>query len=182
MLKSGLAVGIAGIVAIVLAIGGASEPVESQEANFAACTPPSAARAVRGDWGQGVVAGGPLAVPRRPLAGMLEAKGGQLTAAMPVRVSGHQFVVLSVPASLRHRVFLYYGRVLDAEGQPTSSLSQAPGYAEIEFQPCRGRSPTTWPGGIRVLGRRPVRLQATIEGRPHSASIPLGSPTPVAAR
>lgn len=181
MLKSGIAVGVAGIVAIVLAIGGASEPAESPEANLAPCPSPAAARSAPADWGRGMLAGGPLAVPRRPLSGMAETAGGEFTTAMPVRVSGHQFVVLSVPLPLRHRVFLYYGHVLDAEGNPTSSLEGAPGYAEIEFQPCRGRSSTTWPGGLRVIGRRPVRLLVTVEGRPHSTPVALGSPTVAAA-
>lgn len=180
MLKQALVVGAAGIVAIALAMGGSSEPLEPTEANVAPCGPPSTAPAA-GAWAGGSLGAGPLAVPRRPLARMAEAPSGQLTARMPVLLSGHRYVVLSVPLALRKRVFLYYGPVLDNQGQKTTSLLGAPGYSEIELQLCRDRPRTLWPGGVRVIGHGPVRLLVTVEGRSRSTPLPLGRPA-VAAR
>jgi hypothetical protein len=183
VLKKGLIVTVAGVVAIVLAVGGASEPVEVPEASVAPCGPPStAAASAPVGWRRSSLTAGPVAVPRRPLASMREAQGRQLTTRMSVLVAGHRYVVLSVPLALRNRVFLYYGRVLDHEGAATTSLLGAPGYAEIEFQPCRDRDRTVWPGGIRVIGRRPVWLLVTVEGRPSSIPVSLGHPTAEARR
>lgn len=178
MLKKGLIVAVAGVVAIVLAVGGASEPVEAPEASVAPCGPPSTpAGSGAVDWRRSSLAAGPVAVPRRPLASMREVRSGQLTTRMPLLVAGHRYVVISVPLALRNRVFLYFGSVLDHEGVRTTSLLGAPGYAEIEFQPCRGRDRTVWPGGIRVIGRRPVWLLVTVEGQPNSIPVALGDPT-----
>ena len=71
---------------------------------------------------------------------MRRARNGQLYARTQVVVSGHRFVVLSVPLDLRDRVFLYYGQILDNRGRTATSLFRAPGYAETEFQPCRHAS------------------------------------------
>jgi hypothetical protein len=172
-----LIVGAAAIVAIVLAVGGASEPVEAIEANVAACR--SSTKTIeRGpaDWRRGSVAAGPVAVARRPLRKMAEANDGQLYTKMGLLVSGHQYVVLSVPLALRDRVFLYYGRILDGEGHRTRSFLAAPGYSETEFRPCPGVPRTVWPGGVRVLGRAPVNLLVTIEGRSRSVALRLGRP------
>jgi hypothetical protein len=177
MVKKGLLVGAAGIVAIVLAVGGASEPVEASEANVAACNPHEM---TTGSWPgyrrRDSLVTGPIAVPRRPLQRMSEMRNGQLYTKMGLSVSGHRFVVLSVPLALRHRVFLYYGRILDGEGDPTRSFQRARGYAETEFRPCRGAARSVWPGGIRVIGRGPVILLVTIEGRSTSAPLALGRP------
>jgi hypothetical protein len=181
VLKKGLIVGAAAIVAIVLAIGGASEPVEAPEANVAACVP---SETITGpgpaDWRRASITAGPVAVTRGPLRKMVEAKSGQLYAKMGLLVAGHQYVVLSVPAALRERVFLYYGRILDNHRRRTTSFFGARGYAEIEFRPCRDRPRTVWPGGIRVIGHTPVNLLVTIEG--HSTSVPLSLGKPVVYR
>jgi hypothetical protein len=179
LLKQGLIVGAAGIVAIVLAVGGSSEPFEAPEAAVAVCgrslsPTTTTARA----WSGGSPAAGALRVPARPLAKMVQVKAGQFAAPLPVLVSGHDYVVLSVPLALRKRVFLYYGRVADGTGRPLSSLGVVASYVEVEFQPCRDRPRTVWPGAIRVVGRAPVRLLATIEGQPRSVPLALGSPIP----
>jgi hypothetical protein len=177
LLKQGLIVGAAGIVAIVLAVGGSSEPFEATEAAVAACgrssSPPTIGAAARRASPPGA---GALRLPGQPLAKTVEVKAGQFAARMPVLVSGHDYIVLSVPLALRNRVFLYYGRVADRTGRPLSSLRSVASYAEVEFQPCRDRPRTVWPGAIRVIGRAPVRLLATIEGQPRSIPLVLGSP------
>ena len=177
MVKKGLLVGAAAILAIVLAVGGASEPVEATEANVAACSP---SETVIGsgpaDWRRGSVVAGPVAVSRRPLRQMSEGRNGQLYTKMGLLVAGHQFVVISVPLALRNRVFLYYGQILDNEGNPTRSFHGARGYAETEFRPCRDKPRTIWPGGVRVIGHGPVNLLVTIEGRSASVPLPLGRP------
>jgi hypothetical protein len=177
MIKRAIVIGAAGLVAIVLAVGGASEPVEAPEANVAECG--SAASSTGSDpavAGKESIVAGPVAVGAAPLARMTEANGGELYAKMGVEVSGHQFVVLSVPLALRNRVFLYVGRILDAEGTERKSLLAAPGYSETELQPCPGRARTLWRGGIRVHGRAPVYLLVTVEGRTESLRLPLGVP------
>lgn len=177
MVKRGILIGAAGLVAIVLAVGGASEPVEAPEANVADCA--SAASSTGADPAvarQGSIVAGPVAVGATPLAKMTEANGGELYAKMGLLVSGHRFVVLSVPLALRSRVFLYFGRVLDAEGHPQKSLLAAPGYSETELQPCPGRARTLWRGGVRVHGRAPVHLLVTVEGEAESLRLPLGIP------
>jgi hypothetical protein len=178
LLKQGLIVGAAGIVAIVLAVGGSSEPFEAAEASVAACgrsssPTPSGAAAGRGS----SPAAGALRLPGQPLAKMAEVNRGQFAARMPVLVSGHDYIVLSVPLALRNRVFLYYGRVADRTGRPLRSLRGVAGYAEVEFQPCRDRPRTIWPGAIRVIGLAPVRLLATTEGQPRSIPLAMGSPS-----
>lgn len=169
--------GAAALVAIVLAIGGASEPVEAPEANVAECgSAVGSDGADTGAAGQGSIVAGPVSVSEAPLAGMTEANGGELYAKMDLGVTGHRFVVLSVPLALRNRVFLYFGRVFDAEGNERKSLLAAPGYSETELQPCRDRAQTVWAGGVRVSGHAPVHLLVTVEGQAESVRLPLGTP------
>lgn len=171
-------VGAAAIVAIVLAVGGSSEPIEVTEASVAGCGRSSSPSGIgAAAWPGSSPAAGALRVPGQPLAQMVEVKAGQFAARMPVLVGGHDYIVLSVPLALRNRVFLYYGRVADGKGRSLSSFRGVAGYAEVEFQPCRDRSRTAWPGAIRVIGRAPVRLLATIEGQPRSIPLALGSPS-----
>ena len=162
----------AAVAAVALALGGSSEPVEPPEANLAACGEGADVAAPGPGWRRA----GPLAVPPRPLRSMRRASSGDLEARMDVVLSGHRFVVLSVPLDLRNRVFLYYGQVLDNRGGQPRSLFGAPGYAETEFQPCRDRRRTAWSGGIRVIGSGPVRLLVTVEGRTRSLPLRLGRP------
>jgi hypothetical protein len=80
-----------------------------------------------------------------------------------------------VPPDLRGRVFLYYGAMRDRNGQPTTSFANARGYDETEFQLCGNKPRTVWPGGLRVRGDGPVRLNVSAEGR--SYVLHLGRPT-----
>jgi hypothetical protein len=130
------------------------------------------------DWRQRAVVAGPLGVPRRPLSQMSETNNGQLTAKMGVIVEGSASVTLSVPAQLQHRVFLYYGRMSDRNGQPTTQIGRALGFGEIVFEPCDYKPRTAFPGGIRVKGRGPVLLKVAVDGAPDAIPLPLGRPKP----
>jgi hypothetical protein len=96
---------------------------------------------------------------------------------MPLLIEGRapETVAVSVPPGLRDRVFLYYGRILGRDGQPTTSFAEARGYSETEFQLCGNKPRTIWPGGIRVKGDKPVRLLVGAEGQP-PVPLPLGRP------
>jgi hypothetical protein len=112
---------------------------------------------------------------------MSETKTGQLIAKMPVLTARGAPVKLSVPAQLRHRVFLYYGRMEDRDGNPTTLIGRGRGFSEVVFEPCDDRPRTAWPGGIRVKGRKPVRLSVQVDGD-ESIPLRLGRPTPYAPR
>jgi hypothetical protein len=127
------------------------------------------------DWEQEALRAGPVGVFEDPLAHMSRTGNGLVTK-MPLLVEGHDPVTVSVPPGLRRRVSLYYGNVLDRQGQPTTSFYEASGYKETRFEPCAGRPRTPWPGGIRVKGRAPIHLTVRTEtgalfqlrlGRPH---------------
>ncbi len=163
-------------MAIVLALGGSSEPLEPAEANLAPCGPGEGVGASAAEQRAATERAGPVAIVPRPLASMRRARNGQFYARMGIAVRGHRFVVVSVPLELRNRVFLYYGQILDNRGRTATSLFRAPGYAETEFQPCRHAPVTVWSGGVRVVGAGPVRLLVTIEGRSRSIPLPLGRP------
>lgn len=180
-MKQGLIVGAAALVAIVLAVGGASEPVESAEANVAPCSA-SEIPATSGRRAPGALTAGPVTVSSRPLQRTLQAGDGQLHAKMGIQVTGHQYVVLSVPLGLRKRVFLYYGEIGGGEGGLGGTLFAGPGYSETELQPCPGRRRTIWPGGLRIIGHAPVNLLVTVEGHSHSTALPLGRPEAIPRR
>ncbi|HEX5375007.1 MAG TPA: hypothetical protein VFW48_02510, partial [Solirubrobacterales bacterium] len=129
------------------------------------------------DWRQKSVVAGPLSVFRRPLRQMSETSNGQLIAKMPVLTARGAPVKLSVPTRLQHRVFLYYGRMQDRNGEPTTLIGKAKGFGEVVFEPCEDRPRTAWPGGIRIKGRKPVHLVVQVEGSPESIPLPLGRPT-----
>jgi hypothetical protein len=128
------------------------------------------------NWRHESLAAGPLGVWRHPLAQMSETRSGQLIAKMPVLVEGHREVRLTVPPRERRRVFLYFGRYRDAAGHPTTTIGRAPGFGEVTFAPCADRPRTIWPGGIRVSGRRSVRLLVSVEGRSGAIPLRLGRP------
>jgi hypothetical protein len=123
------------------------------------------------DWRSESVVAGPVGVRRHPLNAMSPTRNG-FVAKMPVLIEGRapETVTVSVPPALRGRVFLYYGRILGRDGQPTTTFSAARGYSETEFQLCDDKPRTIWPGGIRVKGDKPVRLVVSVEGE---APVPL---------
>lgn len=170
-----MVVGLAAAVAVALAIGGSTEPVEPPEANLAPCPGDGGGLPAAGG-SQRAAEAGPVAIRTRPLRHMRRSADGRLLARTDVVVSGHRFVVLSVPLELRNRVFLYFGDVLDNRGRQPTSLFRAPGYAETEFQPCPRQARTRWAGGLKVIGDAPVRLLVTVEGRSTSMPLRLGRP------
>jgi hypothetical protein len=130
-------------------------------------------------WRAESLAAGPVGVRRRPLRGMGRwgpRKPGHLVTKMPLLVEGHDPVTVSVPPRLRHRVFLYYGTHEGRNGGRSTSFAGYPGDSSIEFRPCAKKARTIWPGGIRVKGRKPVRLFVEVEGGPARAVLPLGRP------
>lgn len=128
------------------------------------------------DWRQRSSLAGPLGVRLNPLRDMSRTRNGQFLTKMPVGVEGHRAVTLSVPPRLRHRAFLYFGKMLDRNGQPTTSFRGSRGFSVVEFRPCSTKPRTLWPGGIRVKGRRAVRLIVRVEGSPEPIPLPLGRP------
>jgi hypothetical protein len=156
-----LAVGLA-----ALALSGAG----AAESNVAGCSRVIAGHASAG-WRSESVVAGPVGVPRRPLRQMSATANGELVTKMPILVEGHSPVTVSVPPGLRSRVHLYYGRVLDRNGDPTTSFNGARGYGETKFRPCADRPRTIWPGGVRIRGTAPVRL--LVSSQTSAAVIPL---------
>jgi hypothetical protein len=128
------------------------------------------------DWRSQAIVAGPVGVNRRPLARMSPSRNG-LTTKMPILIEGRapETVTVSVPPALRQRVFLYYGRVIGRDGEPTTLFTEARGYSETEFELCGNKPRTVWPGGIRVKGRDPVHLLVEPEGG-EPIRLPLGRP------
>jgi hypothetical protein len=158
------------IIAAGLAIAGSTA-----DSNVAPCD-----KAIIGhgpaDWRSESVVAGPVGVRQQPLNAMSPTRNGFVTK-MPLLIEGRapETVTVSVPPGLRNRVFLYYGRILGRDGQPTTTFNEARGYGETEFQLCGNKPRTIWPGGIRVKGNKPVHLLVSAEGRP-TVSLPLGRP------
>ena len=121
------------------------------------------------DWRSESVVAGPVGVHRPPLNRMSRSPKGLVTK-MGLLVEGREpeTVTVSVPPSLRGRVFLYYGE--------PSTFAHDPGFAEVEFQLCGNKPRTVWPGGIRVKGEAPVRLNVFTEERPQPFVLRLGKP------
>ena len=144
---------------------------------MAPCTKAMIGHGSAGWRGESVVAG-PVGVRRAPLSRMSRTAGGEFLAKMPLLVEGREpeTVRVSVPARLRHRVFLYYGLTLDRDGNRTTSFRNARGYGETEFQLCGNKPRTIWPGGIRVKGEAPVHLEVFTEGRAEPYVLRLGRP------
>jgi len=120
-------------------------------------------------WRSESVVAGPVGVHRPPLTRMSRSAKGLVTK-MPILIEGREpeRVTVSVPPSLRGRVFLYYGK--------PSTFAHDPGFSEIEFQLCGNKPRTVWPGGIRIKGEAPVRLNVFTEERPEPFVLRLGKP------
>jgi hypothetical protein len=166
--------GFLGVAIATLSVPAAvADPVRTQVAD---CEGPTVQGSGPPDWRQRSIVAGPLGVFRRPLSQMSRTGNGQLITKMPIIVAGSTSVTLSVPSRLRHRVFLYYGRYLDRSGKPTTLIGRSRGFSEVVFEPCDHKPRTPWPGGIRVKGRRAVRLIVRAEGSPKPTPLPLGRP------
>jgi hypothetical protein len=173
LLKTAALTGIVITAVVVLALEPASGA--GTESNVAACS-----KAINGSgkasWrGESVVAG-PVGVAKAPLGQMWRAPNGFLYAKVPLLLEGKQAVTVSVPRSLRKRVFLYYGRIEGRDGKVTSSFAGARGYGETEFQPCADKPRTAWPGGLRIKGTAPVHLLVQQGRGAEPIPLPLGRP------
>ena len=135
-------------------------------------------------WRSESVAAGPVGMQRRPLSRMSRLGNGDLATKAPILVEGREpeTVTVSVPPELRGRVFLYYGEMRDRDGKPTTSFVNNRGYDETEFQPCGNKPRTIWPGGLRVRGTGPVRLDVKVEGRERPYVLHLGRPRAIQPR
>jgi hypothetical protein len=144
-------------------------------ANVAPCEKAVIGHGTAGWRGESVVAG-PVGMRRHPLSQMSRLGGGDLVTKAPILVEGREpeTVTVAVPPDLRGRVFLYYGSMRDRDGQPTTSFVNTRGYDETEFQLCGDRPRTIWPGGLRVRGEGPVRLNVLAAGRTYV--LHLGRP------
>lgn len=120
-------------------------------------------------WRSESIVAGPVGVRRQPLRMMSQTNKGLVTK-MPILVEGREpeTVTVSVPQGLRNRVFLYFGGA--------SSFVADRGYGEVEFQLCDNKPRTIWPGGIRVKGEAPVRLEVFTESRAEPFVLRLGKP------
>jgi hypothetical protein len=130
-------------------------------------------------WRQESLSAGPLGIWRHPLRNMSPyspRRPNELVTKAPILIEGHETVTLSVPPRLTHRVFLYYGFHEGPDGKRSTSFYGYPGSSAIEFQPCSDKPRTVWPGGIRVKGRKPVRLDVTVAGQPDPIPLRLGRP------
>jgi hypothetical protein len=128
------------------------------------------------DWRRQSTVAGPVGVPKGVLQRMSETGNGQRTAKMPLLLAGSASVVVTVPPRQRSRVFLYYGRYTDRDGNPTKR-TDAPGFSEVEFQPCANRPRSPFAGAIRIArGAAPVRLTVRVEGRSKVHVLRLGRP------
>jgi hypothetical protein len=121
------------------------------------------------DWRSESLVAGPVGVRKQPLGMMSRTKKGLVTK-MPVLVEGREpeTVTVSVPPSLRKRVFLYFG---DA-----NYFVEDRGFAEVEFELCGNKPRTVWPGGIRVKGQAPVHLEVFTADRDEPFVLRLGKP------
>jgi hypothetical protein len=172
LLKTAALTGIVTAAVVVLALEPASGA--SAEANVAACSKAIIGSGGPGWRGESSVAG-PVGVAKGALRQMWRAPTGWMYTKMPLLLEGKQAVTVSVPRSLRRRVFLYYGRIESRDGKPTGSFADARGYGETEFQPCSDKPRTVWPGGLRIKGAAPVRLLVHV-GDGESVPLRLGRP------
>ena len=127
---------LAGIViaaVVVLALEPASGA--GTRSNLADC-PEAIIGSGKPSWRSESIVAGPVGVTKGALRQMWEAPTGWLYTKMPLLLEGHEAVTISVPRSLRQRVFLYYGRIEGHDGKVGDSFSNGPGYGETI---CSGR-------------------------------------------
>lgn len=121
------------------------------------------------EWRESSIPADVVGIGRRPLSRMTKESRSTFTAKMPVLVEGHHKAAISVVPSQVGRVELVYGA--DA-----GALAGGRGFDKVQFRPCEDRYRTVWPGGIRVTGRRAVRLRIHVENE-DPFTISLGRPT-----
>jgi hypothetical protein len=168
VLKTAALTGVVIAAVVVLALEPASGA--SADKNVASCHNVFAGHA-DAQWRSESSVAGPVGVSRWPLRQMSSMANGDLVAKAPLLVEGHSAVTVKVPAALRERISLYYGR---GPGGKTISFAGSRGFGSIEFRPCEDRPRTIWPGGIRVRGKGSVHLVVEAEGE--ATTLRLGRP------
>src|ERR1700761_7057934 len=142
LLRTAALTGIVIAAVVVLALEPASGA--GTEKNIAACS-----KAIIGSGSPaGLSSAGPVSVSRVAMRNMERNAAGEFVGKVPLLVEGEGAVTVSVPAGLRERVFLYYGKIIGRDGKPTTLIAAAQGYSETEFRPCTGNPRTAWPGGL----------------------------------
>jgi len=123
------------------------------------------------DWRRSMKHAGPLAVRKKPLqTGVSKAGINRFVTKLPLLVVGHDPVTLSAPPDMKRRVELDYDRDYV---RPARSVT---------FMPCADKPRTYWGGGIRIRGRRPVRLLVNVAGQTPTWVLRLGRPIPAPDR
>lgn len=167
-------------IAATVALAASAEP------HVASCDPgPVMIGSGKATWRRESLSAGPLGIRRRPLRDMTPRSRQEpsvLVTKAPILVEGGDAVTLAVPASLVNRVFLYYGFHEGPDGKRSTSFNGYPGSSSVEFRPCADKPRTIWPGGIRVRGRKPVRLNVTVAGQSDAYQLLLGRPTLYSSR
>lgn len=173
VLKTAALTGIVIAAAVVLAL----EPAAGAgtEANVAECSQAIIGSGKPG-WRSESKVAGPVGVAKGALRQMWRAPNGFLYAKVPLLLEGTKAVTVSVPPSLRKRVFLYYGRIEGRDDKVTTSFADARGYGETEFQPCTDKPRTIWAGGLRIEGTAPVHLLVHQGGGAEPVPLRLGRP------
>jgi hypothetical protein len=173
VLKTAALAGIVIAAVVVLALEPASGA--GTEANVATCSKAIIGSGKAG-WRSESTVAGPVGVAKGALRQTWQAPNGLLYAKLPLLLEGKRAVTVSVPPSLRKRVFLYYGRIEGPDGRVASSFAAARGYGETEFQPCTDKPRTIWPGGLRIKGTAPVHLLVHQGGGAAPVPLRLGRP------
>lgn len=168
---------LAAMIGLLAVVPAPAAPVTPQ---VASCDPgPVMIGSGKAGWRQESLSAGPLGIRRQPLRDMTPYRKQEpnvLVTKAPILIEGEDPVRLTVPPRLAHRVFLYYGFHAGPDGKRSTSFYGYPGSSEIEFQPCTDKPRTVWPGGIRVKGRKPVRLNVTVAGQLDPLQLQLGRP------
>jgi hypothetical protein len=158
----------------------ASTALSAPAPHIASCDPgPVMMGSGKPTWRSESLSAGPLGIRRNPLSEMSPYSQRQpnvLVTKAPALIEGHDTVTLSVPPDLTHRVFLYYGFHEGPDGKRSTSFQGFPGNSSVEFRPCDEKPRTVWPGGIKVKGTRPVRLEVSVAESP-VRTLRLGRPT-----
>jgi hypothetical protein len=172
-LRTTLLTGVVIAAVVVLAL----EPAAGAEtrSNVAVCSE-AIIGSGKATWESESKVAGPVGVAGDGLRQMWQAPSGWLYKKLPLLLAGDEAVTVSVPRSLRKRVFLYYGRIEGPDGKVGDSFSNGPGYAETEFRPCADQPRTIWGGGLRVKGTAPVQLLVHLEGGGEAIPLRLGRP------
>ena len=125
------------------------------------------------DWRKESIVAGPVGVNREPapLSFMTRTPDNALGTKMGLLIEGQDRIRISIPNGSQ-RILLMYGR-------KAGTVYSNRGFRSIVFVPCEGNRRTIFPGGIKVKGRRAVRLKVSREDGSESWTLKLGRPRPL---